>query len=40
MLIIAAPVVAHSTPDYAHPLAAVLTGRIAYANASAYPLLI
>jgi hypothetical protein len=36
-LVIAAVIVAHPAPDYAHTLAAVLTGWIAYANASAHP---
>jgi hypothetical protein len=39
-LVIAAVIVAHPAPDYAHGLAAVLTGWIACANASAHPLLI
>jgi hypothetical protein len=39
-LVIAVVVVARPTPNYAHALAAVLTGWIAYANASAHPLLI
>jgi hypothetical protein len=39
-LVIAAVVVARPTSNYAHALAAVLTGWIAYANASAHPPLI